>query len=72
MICAKIDSLFRKAKKMALIDDLHFHDARHTAITRLAKKLNILELARMVGHRDLRQLQVYFNMPAEEIAKRLD
>lgn len=69
---SQIDSLFRKAKKMALIDDLHFHDTRHTAITRLAKKLNILELARMVGHRDLRQLQVYFNMPAEEIAKRLD
>jgi len=69
---SQIDSLFRKAKKMALINDLHFHDTRHTAITRLAKKLNILELARMVGHRDLRQLQVYFNMPAEEIAKRLD
>ena len=54
-----------------MIDDLHFHDLRHTAITRLASKLNILELARCVGHKDLRQLQVYFNMSAEDIAKKL-
>jgi integrase len=36
-----------------LIDDLTFHDTRHEAITRLAKKLQELDLARMVGHRDL-------------------
>lgn len=69
---SQIDALFRKAKKMALIGDLHFHDSRHTAITRLASKLNVLELARAVGHRDLRQLQVYFNSSAEELAKKLD
>lgn len=69
---SQIDSLFRKAKKMALIDGLTFHDSRHTAITRLAGKLSILELARMVGHRDLRQLQIYFNMSAEDMAKKLD
>lgn len=68
---SQIDSLFRKAKKMAFIEDLHFHDSRHTAITRLAKKLNVLELARMVGHRDLRQLQIYYNESAEELAKKL-
>lgn len=68
---AQIDSLFRKAKAMALIEDLHFHDMRHEAITRLAGKLNILELARMVGHRDLKQLQVYFNLSAEDMAKKL-
>lgn len=69
---SQIDSLFRKAKKMAMIEDLHFHDSRHTAITRLACKLNVLELARMVGHRDLRQLQVYYNASAESLAKKLD
>ena len=68
----QLDSLFRKAKKMAMIEDLHFHDSRHVAITKLAGKLDVLELARMVGHKDLRQLQVYYNKSAEELAKKLD
>lgn len=65
------DSLFRKAVTRAGIDDLTFHDSRHEAITRLARKLNILELARMVGHKDIRQLQIYYNETAEEMAKKL-
>lgn len=69
---SQIDSLFRKAKKMALIEDLHFHDSRATGITRLSKKVDILTLARISGHRDLRQLQVYYRESASDIAKRLD
>jgi len=64
-------TLFRRAVKNAGISDLHYHDSRHEAITRLARKLDVLDLARMVGHRDLRSLQVYFNATAEEIAGRL-
>src|SRR3990167_1957145 len=67
-----LDAAFRKAKARALINDLHFHDTRHEAITRLARKLDVLDLARMVGHRDLRQLMVYYNASAEDIAGRLD
>lgn len=67
-----LDTLFRKAKTRAAIEDATFHDSRHLAITRLAKKLNVLDLARMVGHRDLKQLQVYYNETAEEMAKLLD
>ena len=60
----QVDILFRKAKAKAGIADLHFHDSRHEGITRLAQKLNILDLARMVGHKDLRQLQAYYiNLP---------
>lgn len=69
---SQLDSLFRKAKKQKLIDDLHFHDSRATAITRLAKKLNILELARIVGHKDLRMLQVYYREEVSAIALKLD
>lgn len=65
----QIDVLFRKAKARALIDDLHFHDSRAEAITRLASKIDILTLARMVGHRDLRMLQIYYRESAEDIAK---
>lgn len=69
---SQIDSLFRKAKKMAMVEDLHFHDSRHLAITRLAVKLDVLELARAVGHKDIRMLQIYYNKSAEELAKKLD
>lgn len=68
---ASLDALWRKLRDRAGVEDLTFHDARHAAITQLAGKLNVLELARMVGHRDLRQLQTYYNAPAEELAKRL-
>lgn len=67
-----LDTLFRKGKERARIEDATFHDSRHLAITRLAKKLHVLDLARMVGHRDLKQLQVYYNETAEEMAKLLD
>jgi len=69
---SQLDSLFRKAKKLALIDDLHFHDTRHLAITRLASKLEVLELARMVGHKDLKMLLVYYNKSADDLASKLD
>lgn len=68
---SSLDALFRKGRDAAGVEGTTFHDSRHAAITRLAKKLNVLELARMVGHRDLRQLQVYYNETAEEIAKKL-
>lgn len=55
----------------AKIDDLTFHDSRHDAITRLAQKLSVLQLARMVGHRDIRSLQTYYNETAESMARLL-
>jgi integrase len=67
----QIDSHFRKATGKAAIADLHFHDSRHTAVTALSRKLDVLALARMIGHRDLRMLQRYYNESAHEIAKRL-
>lgn len=69
---SQLDSLFRKAKKLALVDDLHFHDTRHLAITRLASKLEVLELARCVGHKDLKMLLVYYNKSADDLASKLD
>lgn len=69
---SQIDALFRKAKGRAMIENLTFHDSRHEAITRLAGKLSILELARVTGHRDLKMLQIYFNMSVADMAKKLD
>ena len=67
-----LDVLFRKVRDKAGIDDLHFHDTRHEAVSRLAKKLDVLDLARMIGHRNLKLLMVYYNASAKELATRLD
>lgn len=68
----QLDVLWRKLRDRAAVVDLTFHDSRHIAITRLAGKLEVLELARMVGHRNLNELLTYYNAPATELAKRLD
>jgi integrase len=65
-------TLFRRAVLKAGIEDLTFHDSRHEAVTRLAQKLDVLDLARMVGHRDLKSLMIYYNSTPEELANRLD
>ena len=52
--------------------DLKFHDTRHEGTTRLAKKLDILDLAKQIGHRDLKSLMIYYNPTPEEIAAQLD
>ncbi len=68
-----LDALFRKAKARALIDDLHFHDSRREALTRLAAKVDVMTLAKISGHRDLRILQsVYYAPDMAAIAARLD
>ncbi|BBR74305.1 integrase [Acinetobacter baumannii] len=66
------DTLWRKLRDRCQITDLHFHDTRHEACTRLARKLEVLDLARMIGHKDLRSLMIYYNATASEIATRLD
>lgn len=54
------------------LDDLHFHDMRHEAASRLADKLpNVLELSAVTGHRDLRMLKRYYHPRAEDLAKKL-
>jgi integrase len=66
---ASLDSLFRKARDRLLIDDLHFHDARASALTRLSKRMDVMRLARISGHADLRQLLgAYYRETAADIA----
>lgn len=68
---ASLDALFRKMRNALGIQNVTFHDTRHTAITRLAEIVPVMELARMTGHRALKSLMLYYNKPAEETAKRL-
>lgn len=71
LVPSQLDANFRKMRKEAGIKDLHFHDSRHSAITQLAKKLDVLTLAKMVGHKNINQLLIYYNPKASDIAGRL-
>ena len=54
------------------LTDLHFHDLRHEATSRIAERLsNILELSAVTGHKDLRMLKRYYHPRAEDLAKKL-
>jgi len=67
----ELSTIFRRARDAAGLSGFRFHDGRATAVTRLARILSIHDLARMIGHRDLNSLLVYYREPAESIAVRL-
>lgn len=69
---SQLDATFRRVRRAAKIHDLTFHDARHRAITDLSRKLDPLALAKVVGHKDLKQLMTYYDETPESLAKRLD
>ena len=69
---AAMEAAFKKATERAGLRDLHFHDLRHTATTRLATKLdNVLELSAVTGHTDLRMLKRYYHPKAEDLARKI-
>jgi integrase len=53
-------------------DDIHFHDLRHEAVSRLFEKgLNIAEVSAISGHKELRMLQRYTHLRAIDLVHRL-
>ena len=70
---SQTDVLWRKLRDRAAVVGLTFHDSRRTATTRLSKKLDVLELAKMTGHRDLKiLLNTYYKSDAADVARRLN
>lgn len=65
------DSLFRAGRDRAKVANLHFHDSRAEAIWRLSKKIPLLDLARMIGHRNINSLMFYYDASADELADKL-
>ena len=63
-----------KACKLAQLEDLHIHDVRHEALSRLAEtgKFTLPELQLFSGHRDLRMLMRYAHLCASRLATKLD
>lgn len=64
-------SLFSQTIKHLAIHDLHFHDTRHEACSRLARiqGMDTLKLAKIIGHRDPKSLMIYFNPHAHELVE---
>lgn len=63
------DSLWRKARDQAGIEDLHFHDTKHEAATRLSKFIDVLALSHAIGTKDVRLLRdTYYNHDATTAA----
>lgn len=74
---ATLDALFRRAKAKAGLPDIHFHDSRHTAATRIGRtvgqpgRLSFPEFCKVFGWRDPKHALIYVNPTAEELADKL-
>ena len=75
-IIPQTQDAFRKTwerrKLLSKIEDFHFHDTRHEAISRMVKvrKLPVEVLAKITGHRKIEVLvNVYYNPDADELVE---
>lgn len=68
---ATLDALFRRARVKTGLEGFTFHDARHTAATRMANQLHVLELCKVFGWKNTKQALTYYNPSAADLAKKL-
>lgn len=67
-------SVWRKMILDLGIKDLHFHDLRHEAVSRLFEKgtLDMMEISSISGHKSLSMLKRYTHLEATKLVKKLD
>lgn len=67
-------AFFRRVIPASRIKDLHFHDLRHEAISRLAEsgRFQLIELQAISGHRDTRMLLRYAHLCCGNLAEKMD
>lgn len=63
--------LFSDLQAQLGIQGLQFRDSRATALTLMARRMDILTLCKISRHKDIRMLQIYFRESAEQISARL-
>lgn len=69
---SQLESNYRKVRGIAMIAGLRFHDLRREALTRLSQKVDVMTLAKISGHSNLKILQsVYYAPDMAEVAERL-
>lgn len=67
-----LDTLFRRARQDIKLSGFTFHDARHTAATWMAHKVDVLTLCKIFGWKDTKQALTYYNPKAGDLAGFLD
>lgn len=70
---AKVQREFAKARREAGLSGFTFHDARHTAATRIGMggRLTLQQMCAMFGWKDPKMAMIYFNPKASDIANLL-
>lgn len=71
MKAGTLSNLFVRYRKSLRIDDITFHDTRHTAATWMARKVDVMTLCKIFGWTDPKMAMVYFNPKAGDIADML-
>ena len=68
-----ITQAMEQARKLATIENLHFHDLRHEATSRLFEHtdLDVMEIRAITGHRNLQMLARYSHLRTQRLANRL-
>lgn len=67
-----LDAMFRKYRTRAGLEGFTFHDARHTAATRMAQVLHVLDLCKVFGGENTARALTYYNPTGSDIAARLN
>lgn len=62
---------FQRAAARAGLIDFRFHDLRHCAVSRLASKLSMHELAKVAGHRSPRSVMRYYKEDPDDLVKKI-
>ena len=72
-VTSKLSGRWRTVARLAKCVDLHFHDLRHEATSRLFERTTLtdLQIAKITGHRDLKMLRRYSNLRGSDLAARL-
>lgn len=68
---ASLDAQFRYYRGKAKLKGFTFHDSRHTAATRMAQKIHVLDLCKVFGWTDPKRAMIYYNPTGADIAARL-
>jgi len=69
----RFDRMWQKIKRDVGIVDLHFHDLRHEAVSRLVEAgLSDQEVSAISGHKSMQMLKRYTHLRAEDLVARID
>ena len=69
---SSLDANFRKYRDRARLSGFRFHDARHSAATMMAKKVDVLTLCKIMGWTNPKMAMVYVNPTISDIAVELN